>query len=147
LCGLQFVPDLIQGLQFQTDQMRAAISPDMYATDVALDRVQFEGMAFRDAYRQAIDPGELARRTPELSLSARISPGSCNDLMLEELKRRLNGLTSRRTEFIPFLFPLVPRLPPGNALSEAASSRVASSLFYCPPTANKPPRYSSNFLT
>ncbi len=93
LRGLQFVPELVHGLQFQAERMRAAISPDMYATDVALDRVQFDGMAFRDSYRQPIDPSELARRTPEQSISARISPGSCNDLMLEELAKRLAALT------------------------------------------------------
>lgn len=93
LLGFQFVPDLILGLQFQTEKMRAAISPDMYATDVAIDRVQYEGMAFRDAYRQPISPDVLASRTPEQSLTARISPGSCSDLMLDALRKRLGALT------------------------------------------------------
>ena len=99
LCGLQFVPALVLGLQFQTERMRAAISPDMYTTDVALDRVQYDGMAFRDAYRQPIDPNELARRTPEQSISARVSPGSCNDLMLEELKKRLSALGTTQSDY------------------------------------------------
>ncbi len=89
LLALGLVPELVQGLQFQIERMRAAISPDMYATDVALDRVHRDGIPFRDAYRKPITPAELAARTPEESIAARISPGGCNNLMLKELQQRL----------------------------------------------------------
>lgn len=92
LLALGLVPELVLGLQFQAERMRAAISPDMYATDVAIDRVRREGVPFRDAYRRPITAAELAARTPEQSVAARVSPGACNRLMLEELRRRLNAV-------------------------------------------------------
>lgn len=93
LAALALVPDLVAGLHFDSKRMRSAISPDMFATDVAIDRVLREGLPFREAYRRPIDAEELAARTPEQSLGARTSPGACNDLMLDALERRLEALT------------------------------------------------------
>jgi argininosuccinate lyase len=92
LLALGLVPGVIAGLQFHAERMRAAISIDMYATDVALERVQKSGVPFREAYRTPISSEELAGRTPEASVAARISPGGCADLRLDELRERLAAI-------------------------------------------------------
>jgi argininosuccinate lyase len=92
LLALGLVPALVSGLEFDAARMRAAISPDMYATDVALDRVRREGLPFREAYRQPITSAELASRTPEPSLAARVSPGACGNLLLDTLRARWRAL-------------------------------------------------------
>jgi argininosuccinate lyase len=73
--------------------MRAAITPDMYATDVAIEQAA-AGVPFRDAYRAAAESATSAGagRTPEDSLAARVSPGAHGDLQLETLRCRLDEL-------------------------------------------------------
>lgn len=92
LKGLQLVPDIIARTEFHPARMRAAISPDMFATDVALERVQREGVPFREAYRTPIAAEELTGRTADASVAARVSPGGCADLRLDELSRRLEQI-------------------------------------------------------
>lgn len=92
LLALGLVPELVAGLQFDAARMRGAISPEMYATDIAIERVQRERIPFREAYRRPIGPAELSPRTPEQSIAARVSPGACNDLLLDELRARLQAI-------------------------------------------------------
>ncbi|MEN1727659.1 MAG: argininosuccinate lyase [Pseudomonadota bacterium] len=92
LAGLQLVPALLGSLTWDQKRMEEAIGPELHATDRANELVG-QGMAFRDAYRQAAaEMEQLGERTPKDSLQSRISPGSCGDLMLAELARRLGDI-------------------------------------------------------
>ncbi len=88
LQALALLPELVGDFRWHPEAMRAAIDNSMYATDVAIESA-LAGRAFRDAYREALAELEGQPRTPEQSLAARISPGGCADLRLEELRRRL----------------------------------------------------------
>ena len=93
LAALELLPDLLRRLRWNAAPMRAAIEPSMYATDHAIEQA-LAGVPFRDAYRQAAQPGAdaNAQRTPEGSLAARVSPGASADLRLDELRRRLEAI-------------------------------------------------------
>lgn len=94
LSALALVPDLLAHLEWDTDRMRAAIDPSMYATDLAVELAR-DGVPFRDAYRQAADPSRWSERDPGGSLTARVSPGSSGDLRLDMLEARWAGLSQR----------------------------------------------------
>ena len=95
LGGLDLVPDLLAGLSWNDETMRAAIAPALHATDLANELVG-QGKSFREAYRQAAaELDSLNRRTAEDSLKQRISPGACANLLLETLNRRLSELRSK----------------------------------------------------
>ncbi len=89
LDALALLPRLVGGMELDRDRMRAAITPEMFATDRALE-LALAGVPFRDAYR---DVGRTAEeslgRTPEASLVARISLGSCGALGLDRMRARL----------------------------------------------------------
>jgi argininosuccinate lyase len=91
LQALALLPDLLRNLDWNTDRMRQALEPSMYATDLAVDMAR-EGLPFRDAYRQAADPARWAGGDPGASLSARVSPGASGALRLEILRGRLAAL-------------------------------------------------------
>ena len=92
LAGLELVPSLVDALVFDEGALRAAITPDLYATDRALELVM-AGVPFRDAYRRAAaEIPSLAERTPDESLRARRSLGSAGNLALERLEERLRAL-------------------------------------------------------
>ncbi|HST29053.1 MAG TPA: argininosuccinate lyase [Rudaea sp.] len=95
LAALELVPDLLARLQWNEAAMRAAITPQMYATDVAIEQAE-AGVAFREAYRKAADSAASAGegRTPDSSLAARTSPGAHADLRLGELRARLYALSA-----------------------------------------------------
>lgn len=89
LQGLALVPTLVDGVQFKADVLRAAISPDLYATDRALELV-VDGVPFRDAYLQAArEIPTYAGRDPDASLQKRVSLGGAGNLGLERLRARL----------------------------------------------------------
>ncbi len=93
LAALDLVPGLLGSMAWNTGRMRAAIEPAMHATDLATERAR-DGVPFRDAYRDAAreasdDKSELAARTPEQSIAARVSPGACANLRLDDLRARL----------------------------------------------------------
>jgi argininosuccinate lyase len=49
-----------------------------------------EGVPFRDAYRRVAEElDSLAGRTAEASIAARVSPGACADLGLDDLASRI----------------------------------------------------------
>ena len=94
LQALRLVPALIEGMTFNEVRMRDAISREMYATDLTLERAA-AGVPFRSAYRQAkTDPGESAAPDPVASIAKRVSPGACGDLQLERIRSRLAELTA-----------------------------------------------------
>ena len=88
--ALAIVPQLVRDMSFNTGQMRQAISPEMFATDDAIERAA-SGTPFRSAYREVKQAAASAdERSPEESLKARVSPGSSGDLMLNEIRQRLS---------------------------------------------------------
>lgn len=95
LQALSIVPALIEGFEYRPERMRAAISNDMYATDIALEKAA-EGVPFREAYlaaKQALD--EIEKPDAELSLAQRVSPGGCADLGLARIRARLEQQKAR----------------------------------------------------
>jgi argininosuccinate lyase len=90
LQALALIPDMVATLEFNLDAMRKAIDPELHATDVAIEQA-IAGAAFRDAYR-TVKAADLALRSPESSVAARVSPGACADLCLEALRQRLDSL-------------------------------------------------------
>ncbi|HKX56607.1 MAG TPA: argininosuccinate lyase [Xanthomonadales bacterium] len=92
LKSLGIVPALISGLEFNAEKMSAAISPELFATDIAVDHAA-AGVPFREAYRRAKEQlAELPPGDPAQSLKKRISPGGCGDLQLRRLRARLEEL-------------------------------------------------------
>ena len=89
LQALAIVPGLVDGLGFNEERMRQAISADMFATDVALERAA-RGVPFRTAYADAKkELQDLAEPDPAASLAQRVSPGACGDLLLDRIRQRL----------------------------------------------------------
>jgi len=98
LQGLAIAPALLDTLRWNTLRMNEAVSPALHATDRANELVA-DGLAFREAYRQAASElDQLGQRSPEGSLKARISPGGCSNLMLEQLSDRRRQLLLRVSE-------------------------------------------------
>ncbi len=92
LQALALLPTLLSEIRFDEACMKAAIDGPMHATDRAVE-LTGAGVPFRDAYRQvAQELEDLGHRTAEESLAARVSPGGCADLGLDELRRRLDDL-------------------------------------------------------
>ena len=83
---LKLMPGLINALKFNEEVMTSAISPEMMATDQALQQVK-KGMSFRDAY------GEAKTQSSEISyqqsLNDRVSLGGAANLGLKYLYKRL----------------------------------------------------------
>jgi argininosuccinate lyase len=93
--ALAIVPALVSGLIFEKERMRNAITPEMFATDLALEQAG-AGVPFREAYRQAKQKlAELPPRDVEHSLAQRVSPGACGDLQLDRIRARLDAVTAR----------------------------------------------------
>ena len=89
---LQLVPDFLAHMMFDEAQCRKAISVEMYATDRAVELAAAH-VPFREAYRQVVrEYDQLQDRTPDESLQARVSPGACAALELDQLRNRLKAL-------------------------------------------------------
>ena len=93
LAALELLPALLANLEWRGDRLRAAIDSGMYATDVAVEAA-VAGVPFREAYKAAAASADSAGqgRTPEGSLSARVSPGAAADLRLDALRARWDAL-------------------------------------------------------
>jgi argininosuccinate lyase len=90
--ALALVPALVRTMDFDRPRMAAAITPDLHATDVAVELAR-AGVPFRTAYRQVADGlSSLGARRPEDSLAARVSPGATGDLRLGALRERLRAV-------------------------------------------------------
>ena len=88
--------NLLPGLRFNEEKMKAALSPELFATSRALDKV-LAGMPFREAYRQAaaeIDPNENIDVEAELAAyKVEGFPGKINpDGVRKELSARMHNL-------------------------------------------------------
>lgn len=92
LLALELTVELPLSIQLDEPRMAAAIDSDLYATDIAVERVIRGDASFREAYRQPVSDKERSGRSPEKSVAARLSPGGCGDLRLEELRRRLDDI-------------------------------------------------------
>jgi argininosuccinate lyase len=89
LATLRIVPRLAAGMRFDTARMRAAVSPECFATDRAVE-LAARGVPFREAYRRvAAEAASLTPGDPEASLRARVSPGAPGALGLAALRARL----------------------------------------------------------
>lgn len=89
LQALAIVPPLIAGMQFKQENMQAAISLDMFATDLALAK-SAQGVPFRTAYLEAKQDLEgKVEADAASSLAQRVSPGACGDLRLGWIEQRL----------------------------------------------------------
>lgn len=92
LQALALLPGLLASFEWRTERMRESITPQMLATDLALDMAR-DGVPFREAYRAAmakcerIDDEDIAR-----SLAGRVSPGGCGRLETALLQSRLATL-------------------------------------------------------
>ncbi len=86
---MMLFPTLVVGTQFKSAECEEKISAPMYATDLAIE-LSAQDIPFRTAYQQVANSDEeLGLRSPIDSIQARVSPGSCANLMLDELKARL----------------------------------------------------------
>ncbi len=91
LQALAIVPGLVDGLEFKRENMLAAITPEMFATDIALQNAA-AGVPFREAYlmaKQQMD--EAVQLDVQESLARRVSPGACGDLQLDRIRLRLEA--------------------------------------------------------
>jgi len=94
LDAISLVPDVIRRTEFKTDAMRSAIDGTMMATDRAVE-LAASGMPFREAYREVGESLDgLATVDPMASLTARVSPGACADLRLDEIAARIDVISS-----------------------------------------------------
>ncbi|MCZ6835486.1 MAG: argininosuccinate lyase [Planctomycetota bacterium] len=88
---VELLPCLLGSISFNREAMRDTIDPELHATDRAVEAA-LRGIPFRDAYRQAAAfDYESDQRTPQQSTEARCSPGGCGNLMLDQLRHRLEN--------------------------------------------------------
>ena len=92
LQALKLLPDLLAGFEWQAQRMLESITPEMLATDRALDMAR-DGIPFRDAYKTVTaETGEISSEAIAKSLANRVSPGGCGQLETSLLESRLNAL-------------------------------------------------------
>ena len=96
LATVRLVPRLIEGMQFNRERMLAAITPECFATDRAVE-LTASGMPFRDAYRRVAEElAQLEQGDAKKSLAERVSPGGTGDLRLDRIAARLESLNASR---------------------------------------------------
>jgi len=79
----------MEGLEVDIPALNAGFTPEIFATDLAFEKVQ-AGMAFRDAYREVgLHLEELKARSPEASLASRTHLGGTGNLGLDLAQLRL----------------------------------------------------------
>ncbi|MCK5156519.1 MAG: argininosuccinate lyase [Spirochaetales bacterium] len=72
-------------LEVHPDTLRAAFTPEIFATDKAIDAV-LSGKSFRDAYKAVgTDPESVIAGNPDLVIGTRTSTGTTGNLMLEKV--------------------------------------------------------------
>ena len=92
LQALSLLPDLLAGFEWQAERMRASITPEMLATDLALDMAR-DGIPFREAYRAvALKIDDIGTDGVAQSLANRVSPGACGQLETGLLESRIEAL-------------------------------------------------------
>jgi argininosuccinate lyase len=84
----------IEKLKVNKEKLKVGFTPEIYATDAALELVQ-EGTPFREAYKAVgLNLDELNIRDPEKIILARKSSGSTGNLKLNISRKRLSGFSS-----------------------------------------------------
>lgn len=92
LQALALLPGLLAGFDWRKDRMRAAITPEMLATDRAIDMAR-KGMPFREAYQlAATDAAGSVDESITQSLANRVSLGGCGNLGVDILQARLKAM-------------------------------------------------------
>ncbi len=92
LQALELLPDLLSSFEWQSERMRASITPQMLATDIAVNMTR-DGIPFREAYRVAnTQVGDINDAKIAQSLESRVSPGACGQLETELLESRLAAM-------------------------------------------------------
>ncbi len=92
LPALALVPGLVREMALDKERMLAALEPAMFATDLAVEAAR-DGVPFREAYRAAMGQ-DAGQRNGADSVAARVSPGACADLRLDEIRQRLEAMAS-----------------------------------------------------
>ncbi|MEJ7729723.1 MAG: argininosuccinate lyase, partial [Polyangiaceae bacterium] len=91
LATVRLLPRLIESLTLDTERMKAAVSPECFATDRAVE-LAVGGLPFRDAYKQvAAEVKQMKAGDAAASLAARVSFGAPGNLQLDALQARLRG--------------------------------------------------------
>ena len=91
LATVRLLPRLLSSLTLDTERMKAAVSPECFATDRAVD-LAVAGVPFRDAYKQvAAEVKQMKAGDAAASLAARVSFGAPGNLQLDRLEARLRG--------------------------------------------------------
>jgi argininosuccinate lyase len=94
LQALAVLPGLLGSFEWQAERMRDSITPEMLATDRALDLAR-DGVPFREAYKiAAAKAADIGAESIAQSLANRVSPGACGQLETELLKSRLEALAN-----------------------------------------------------
>ena len=97
LQALALVPGMVKDFSWDEARLRAAITPEMFATDRATE-LAAQGTPFREAYRQVAESlAELEENDVQKSLSERVSQGACARLGLDILQSRLDALKFNRS--------------------------------------------------
>jgi len=92
LQALALLPDMLAAFEWQTGRMRNSITPEMLATDRAVDMAR-DGIPFREAYKAAAAQIEdMSDEDIAKSLASRVSPGGCGQLEASILEARLSLL-------------------------------------------------------
>jgi argininosuccinate lyase len=92
LQALDLLPDFLAAFEWRVERMRESITPEMLATDRALDMAR-DGIPFRDAYKTAAaQSSTISDAGIAQSLANRVSPGGCGQLETGLLEARLRAL-------------------------------------------------------
>lgn len=82
-------------LEVNDSRLAEGFTPDIYATDRAIELVR-EGKSFRDAYRMVAENlGELESRKPVETLKTRTSTGTAGSLGIETMRGRVDEKRSK----------------------------------------------------
>lgn len=106
--------EMIQGLEVHPDNLIAACTPELYATDRVMEKV-LSGGNFRDSYKDVgLNLDKVQGEDPVASLVKRTSVGTAGNLMIEkdeawlaELSERVEGEMGRLSSIYSSLIPSV----------------------------------------
>ncbi len=106
--------EMIQGLEVHPDNLIAACTPELYATDRVMEKV-LSGGNFRDSYKDVgLNLDKIQGEDPVASLGKRTSVGTAGNLMIEkdeawlaELSERVEGEMGRLSSIYSSLIPSV----------------------------------------
>jgi argininosuccinate lyase len=100
LISVRVMQEVMKKLEPDAERLREGFTPDIYATDRALELVA-RGMPFREAYRSVgTDLGALEKGDPEEAIRRRSYTGTSGNLQLDsaakQLEKRRDQLASRK---------------------------------------------------